>query len=180
MVQLEFEVMFECLVDPRCSFEDLLNINKGPDKYDAPKVIFWDYSRATFIDHRGFVPNNTVSLLSRGVTFGHYVHLVERNTQVVKTGRNDPNEFDNLIHVPYINDNISPEIIRKPRYVWKKSTSSGHPKILIDTQNKRPCYFSPSLNRVRALGPDLDYNPMNYLEDLEEYDNPMRAIFPWL
>ena len=77
LVQVEREVMFECLIDPRCSFENLLNINKGPDKYDTPNPIFWYHSRAKFIDHRGVVPNNKLSLLSRGVTFGHYINLVD-------------------------------------------------------------------------------------------------------
>ena len=38
----------------------------------------------------------------------------------------------------------------------------SHPKILIDKETGAMCYFSPSINVVRDLGPDFDFNPMNY------------------
>ena len=170
--------MFECLVDPRCSYEDLLDITKGPDKYDHPNVIFWDHSRALFLDDRGLVPDNRLSLLSRWVTFGHYIHLLERNTRVFENGRKDPDEFDNLFHVPYIDDNASPDIIRKPRYIWR--SAKKHPKVLVDTFTQRRCYFHPSLNQIRVLGPDFDFNPLNYLEDLEKDNDPMAAMCPMM
>ena len=170
--------MFECLVDPRCSYEDLLDITKGPDKYDHPNVIFWDHSRALFLDDRGLVPDNRLSLLSRWVTFGHYIHLLERNTRVFENGRKDPDEFDNLFHVPYIDDNASPDIIRKPRYIWR--SAKKHPKVLVDTFTQRRCYFHPSLNQIRVLGPDFDFNSLNYLKDLEKDNDPMAAMCPMM
>ena len=41
-------------------------------------------------------------------------------------------------------------------------------KVLIDKETGATCRFNPCKNRDRTLGPDFDYNPMNY-PDLPEY-----------
>ena len=134
-------------------------------KTDCPNVLFWDHTRAIFMDDRGLVPDNSVSLLSRGVTFGHSIVLVDSESVTIR--HKDPKALhsfmiDDLVTVPLVEDHIDPEEIREPRYRW--TSNSTHPKILMDTETGATCYFSPSLNVVRSLGPDFDGNPLNYQE----------------
>ena len=37
-----------------------------------------------------------------------------------------------------------------------------HPQVLVDSHTGAMCYFSPSLNMIRNLGPDFDSNPVNF------------------
>ena len=69
------EMTIECIVDPRWSFASLLWMHQADDMTDVPNVLFWDHSRALFIDHRGIVPDPSVSMISRGISFGHSIYL---------------------------------------------------------------------------------------------------------
>jgi hypothetical protein len=116
-----------------------------------------------FVDHRGRVPNNYISMLSRGVTFGHMVQLQYSNR---KSDLDD--KYFSMFHyqvdsdrfVPLIKEHMSPESIRKPRYHWT-SVEPDHPKVLIDSDTGDGCFFCPGANIVRDLGPDFDFNPIN-------------------
>ena len=66
-----------------------------------------------------------------------------------------------------VSDDVDPSMIRKPRYRWT-SNMPQHPKVLEDTCTGASCYFSPSLNIIRALGPDFDFNPLNGENSLSE------------
>ena len=165
------ELIFECLVDPRCSYTYLLKLYKDPKTYKNRTLILCDDSNARFMDHRGVVPDNSVSLLSRGVTFGHDIYLTELSNQLVNTGRNRfVDQKDKSTYVPYIDNDVNPDTIREPRYVW--FASKTHPKVLLDRETERRCHFSPSLNGVRKLGPDFDWNEENYPNlDINDYYN---------
>ena len=69
------EMTIECIVDPRWSFASLLWMHQANNMTDVPNVLFWDHSRALFIDHRGIVPDPSVSMISRGISFGHSIYL---------------------------------------------------------------------------------------------------------
>lgn len=160
--QIEYETNFECLVDPRWSYKRLLEMHNARDSTECPNVLFWDHTRASFIDHRGVVPDPSVSMLSRGVTFGHFIELVELNSETAEL--KDENQIrsfttDDLVTVPLVEDHIDPEEIREPRYGWTSNTT--HPKVLVDYETGAECHFSPSINVVRSLGPDFDGNPLN-------------------
>ena len=168
------ESTIECLVDPRWSFKRLLGMHQATDMTEVPDAVFWYHSRACFIDHRGLVPDPSVTMISRGISFGHFIHLsdikfvstMEEPDEKKRQNVLNPNKF---IPVSKVDDDETYDEIRTPRYQWGHEMPS-HPKILIDKETGAMCYFSPSINVVRDLGPDFDFNPMNY-PNLPDYSN---------
>ena len=153
------ELIFECVVDPRWSYQKLLSMHGATQKEDCPNVLFWEHSNSVFADHRGIVQDNAVSLLSRGVSFGHAIYLLHKEYYNFGNFSSGQQICSDLI--THIKDSINPSEIRKPRYHWTMC-NPHHPKVLVDNQTGAKCYFSPSLNMIRNLGPDFDSNPMNF------------------
>ena len=162
--------MIECLVDPRWSFKHLLGMHKATERSEVPDSIFLDHSKAVFVDHRGLVPDPSVSMISRGISFGHSIILTIREfvRNIENTGNKNlenPLNPDKFVPVPSFNDDAKYDEIRTSRYHWGHHNIEhrhGFPKVLTDHKTGAMCYFSPSLNTVRNLGPDFDFNPMNY------------------
>ena len=154
------EILFECLIDPRWSYQKLLDMHQAKHKEECPNELLWEQSKAKLVDHRGLVQDYSVSFLSRGVTFGHVVYLLSAQSDNFEgkfTCR--WNEYDDFVQT--IDDTTLPSEIREPRYFWTMM-NPWHPKVLVDSHTGAMCYFSPSLNMIRNLGPDFDSNPVNF------------------
>ena len=172
----EFESMIECSVDPRWPFLCLLEIHQASTITETPSKVFWDHSCAVFIDHRGLVSDPSVSMISRGISFGHHIYL-ENNDCVHITKESSPNSISpnkfvkrlDFVLVPFVKDDMKPDKIREPRYEWGHSLPD-YPKFLRDKETGVMCHFKPDKNRDRALGPDFDFNPLNY-HNLPEFSN---------
>ena len=86
---------------------------------------------------------------------------------------------NNFVFVPLVKDEIKPEDLREPRYKWscqyKIKITGDIEKVLHDRKTGAVSHYSPSINEVRDLGPDFDYNPMNFPSEFAKY-NPVNTF----
>ena len=89
-----------------------------------------------------------------------FFKIIPKNNDLTKE-QPDTSSPGNSVFVPLVKTDVKPDDIRKPRYYWSRSMPD-YPKVLTDSETGAMCYFSPSKNVCRDLGPDFDMNPMNY------------------
>ena len=75
-----------------------------------------------------------------------------------------------------LEDDMKPDKIREPRYMWDHSLPE-YPKVLRDKISGVLCHFKPDKNRDRALGPDFDFNPLNY-PGVPDFSNYTTNVHP--
>lgn len=161
IIAIEYEQMFECQVDPRWSFNRLWEMHKilASKKFDVPNVLFWDKHRALFMTQGGVIARWEKPMISEGVTFGSTIYLLDRSSFRLATSQDTLHQQE--LRVEAVDDSVEPASIRQPNFVWN-GPSGSHDKTFVDLRNGECCFFSGSLNKCRALGPDFDCRPDNF------------------